>query len=290
MVLGDDGLPQQLQSVDTVVDIQQFTAGVSTWTKPPNARCVYVVCIGPGGAGGSGMRTASGIAGSGGQGGSGGGWSELLIDASLLGSTETVTVGASAAPGAAGTTDSTNGVSPAQGGNTTFGASPRLRAFAGRSGQGGLSTTASVLIGGQGTFLGGNGGATSITTTGGAGAAPLGIAPGGAGSGGAIPVSPLSKPGGSGGGNGGAGAASGGVGGAANGGAGQTAGDNGVTGTAISGAGGAGGASAYTAAAQAGSAGGFPGGGGGGGGASLNGFTSGAGGYGGAGLVIVYSW
>jgi hypothetical protein len=64
----------------------------ATWTKYTGAVVVDALCVGPGGGGGSGARTASGTASSGGAGGGGGGLTHVLLPASLLTSTVSVTV------------------------------------------------------------------------------------------------------------------------------------------------------------------------------------------------------
>jgi hypothetical protein len=83
-------------------DVQIFTTpGPNTWTKPANAKQVFVYLIGGGGGGGSGMRGATLTQRNGGSGGGGGAWSFASWPAALLGATETVTVGSGGTGGAA---------------------------------------------------------------------------------------------------------------------------------------------------------------------------------------------
>jgi hypothetical protein len=91
------------------IDFQEFlTSG--TYTKPASASLVYGENI-AGGAGGN-NESASADAG----GGGGGGYGTVVIDASLVGATETVTIGAGGAGGATGS-DNFGAV----GGDTLFG-------------------------------------------------------------------------------------------------------------------------------------------------------------------------
>jgi hypothetical protein len=283
-------------------DIQEFTStGSSTWTKPAGAKMVYVLMFGGGGGGGSGRKRSIGgltTAAGGAPAGGGGGRTELWIPASLLGATETVTVGAGGTGGAAQTTDNTNGSAGTAGGNTTFGSWATARA--GNRGDGGTTSTPSGGNGGGGlgefslanstySASGGQGG----TTTGGAGNSG-GYRPGGGGGGGGFSANDTTARNGGVGGLGGALLTSG-VGTTGGGGtAGNTTGTpNGSAGAAASsyfvgGSGGGGGASASTTVGNGG-AGGYPGGGGGGGGAGYT-VDSGAGGNGGNGYVRVVTF
>jgi len=147
-------------------DYQVFTAN-GTWTKPSgltgNERVTVEMWGGGGGSGG-----VTGNANAGGSGGGGGGdYNSYTFLASLLGATETVTIGAA---GIAGTYNSAGGA----GGTTSFGA--WLSAFGG-----GASDAVTVLAQGSGSGGGGGlssvGGAGSTSGTGGTG----GTAPGYAG-------------------------------------------------------------------------------------------------------------
>lgn len=93
---------------------QIFTAS-GTWTKPANAKWVRVQVIG-GGAGGGGVPSGTAGQGASAGGGGGGGYAESIIDATTLGATVSVTVGAGGAGGAAGANDGSPG------GASSFGA------------------------------------------------------------------------------------------------------------------------------------------------------------------------
>lgn len=231
------------------VDIQAFTtAGTTSWTKPTNAKWVEVTVIG-GGAGGS---SAGGFSP---MGGGGGGYGFQRFDASVLGATETVVVGA----GGAGTTSA-----PAtNGGFSTFGTSVLLRANGGSAGTGGSAGIGAVKANGSISYAGGNGG-----SSGGSGVdtatdpSPRGGAAGNGGNGGGFITNYVK--------------------------AGGVAGNPGVAGSSTAAGllyGGVGGGGGNVAAAAGGN-GGFPGGGGGGGGGS----GAGAGGNGAQGMVYVVTY
>ena len=117
-----------------------YTAS-GTETKPPLAKRALVALAGGGGGGGSGRRGAAGSARSGGLGGFGSVLVELLLQASALSSTVTVTIGAGGTGGAAITADSTSGNDGTAGGDTTFGAYLRARGAIG--GKGGTAAATS---------------------------------------------------------------------------------------------------------------------------------------------------
>ena len=115
---------------DTARDYQAFTSS-GTWTKPTGAEFVLVQAWSGGGGGAN--NTASSTAESG---GSGGEYVWQIFQASALGATETVTIGAGGAGGA--NASSANG---SAGGNTTFGS--LLTAIGGNPG---LTSGGSVYI------------------------------------------------------------------------------------------------------------------------------------------------
>jgi hypothetical protein len=283
-------------------DIQEFTStGSSTWTKPAGAKFVYVLMFGGGGGGGSGRKRSviglsSGAAGGGGGGASG--RTELWIPASLLGATETVTVGAGGTGGAAQTTDDTTGNAGNAGDNSSFGSFGLARS--GNLGSGGTAAAGSGgnSAGSLGEVVTGSSAYTANGSTGsnstGADAGRGGYRPGGGGAGGGFAVSSTTARAGGAGGLGGSllnnstsltgdGGTGGNTSGAPNGGAGAAA-----SSYFVGGSGGGGGANGSTTAGNGGT-GGYPGGGGGGGGAGYT-VNSGAGGNGGDGYVRVVTF
>ena len=282
----------------TGASYQVFLAS-GTWSKPTYAVGTLIFLVGGGGGAGSGRRGAAGSVRTAGSGGAGAVFNSLIVQAAVLGATETVTVGAGGAGGAAITTDDTSGNNGTAGGNSSFGSF--AVAVGGLAGTGGWTGSASggaaqndyalgFAVAAAGV-IGGPG--ASNSATGGAGVAAtnntLTYGPRGGGSGGGLTSGNAESGGGKGGNvtfsygtfNGGAAGSSGG-------GAGGN-GDNRTANQAAGGGGGGGGGSESDGigASGAGGNGGLYGGGGGSGGASTNGANAGKGGDGGAGIVVV---
>lgn len=287
-------------AVATSTDVQVFT-GNGTWTKPSGAKTVEVIAVGAGGGGGSGSCTASGASAVGGSGGGGGVVVKKVYNASDLGATVSVTVGAAGTAGTAVGTAASAGVSGGIGGNSLFGT--HITAYGGGGGSQGVTSTSRSGGSGAGTAGAGttgaavavNGGLPNVGTGlgvagGGAGVASTNDigqpAESGGGSGGGTTVSQAGRNGGTsifgsggGGGGGSTNTTTGEFAGGTGGGAGiyiTAGGGGGTAGTTAGGAGGAGASNLYNAA------------GGGGGGSSgvntVNGGNGGAGGtYGGGG-------
>jgi hypothetical protein len=279
------------------VDIQFFTTS-GTWTKPANAKNVKVYAFGAGGGGGSGRRAGAGVGRTGGGSGAGGAVVCAEFEASILGSSESITIGAGGAGGAPQTVDTTNGNAGTAGGTTTFGA--LLQAFGGGGGQGGSTLASSggtrtysasspenfIQLAGIASAAGGVAGVNGNNTD--------TLSPPSGGSGAGLSVGNAASAGG----DGGSRAATsirpslivaGGTGGAA-----ANNGSNGNTssvtfyGLTLGSAGGGGGSSSVTPGAGGNGTG--AGSGGGGGGATLNGVNSGAGGSGANGGVVVITY
>lgn len=97
-----------------------FTSS-GTWTKPAWAKRVEVYLVGGGAGGSSGGRQNISTARSSGAGGMGGAISIGYFDATYLGATESITIGAGGTGGASVTTDNTLGNVAIGGGRTLFG-------------------------------------------------------------------------------------------------------------------------------------------------------------------------
>ena len=117
MAIGKTLLPIQPPVPKYTVDI--FTTS-GTYTKPANLDYAYVFMQSSGGGGASGRRGAAGSNRGGGPGNPGGNAVLANFLDSDLSATETVTIGAAGAGGAARTTDNTSGANGIAAGNTSF--------------------------------------------------------------------------------------------------------------------------------------------------------------------------
>jgi hypothetical protein len=281
----------------STADSQTFTSS-GTWAKPAGVTFVEIICFAGGGGGGGGVGAAAGAVRNGGTGGGGGAYSRLVVRASDLGSTVSVTVGAGGTAGAGGS--SGTGTAGGAGGNSSFGTT--LSAFGGGGGAAPSSGSGSNFTGGSGGGTGSAGivGAASGTGAVGGGPTTVNTAPGIGGGGASAPntgVGLTAEYGGASGGGtvGTSNAGKGGTsiyGGSGGGGGGGLYSDNstnlqsndgGATGTwvLLGGGGGAKGTGTAGAAGTAGANGTVAGGSGGGGGATNSAGTGGAGGAGG---------
>lgn len=130
------------------------------WTKPTGARLIELILIGGGGGGGTGRSDVNGTLRPGGGGGGGAGYSHVIIPASMMDVTETVTVGAGGAggvnPGAVVSNGAT-GTSGATSSITTLGSS--ILAGGGVGGGGGSAASGGLGgAGGRGLIMGSRGG------------------------------------------------------------------------------------------------------------------------------------
>jgi len=277
-------------------DVQIFYSS-GTWTKPAGAKSVDVLCIAGGGGGGSG-RVNAGT--NGGGGGAGGGiYNRSGLPASVLGATESVTVGAGGTGGASVNGPNAQGQNGVTGGNSSFGTTTPF-VFAGGGGGGtGSAGGAGGSPNGRSVFIGGYAGGGGSAAAGGAAASGSILGAGGGGGGGGCNTTGTFFIGG----NGFPSFASVPTGGGQSIG-GQTAGSAGGSGHSLNsvihaGGGGAGGAGNATGNGGAGGNGGLYGGGGGGGGCCgwypgsgtpAQTYSSGAGGTGANGIVIVTTY
>lgn len=181
-------------------DIMDVFTVDGTWTKPAGLTFVRVRVRGGGGAGGGSAAPAAGES-SAGAGGGEGEYAESILEASALGATETVTVGAggtgsSGVTGGAGGTSSFGTHVQANGGSGGNVRVASALAFGAEGGVGGTGGTGQVLIAGEpgggawghgALALGGNGGGAGglgKRQTGSGNAAAGGNAPGFGGGGG----------------------------------------------------------------------------------------------------------
>ena len=263
------------------IDIQVYTSGSGTWTRPSTGNLVDIICIGGGGGGGSGRRGGATNA-YGGASGAGGGYSRITLKRTDLGATESYVVGAGGAGGAAVTSDTTNGNIGTVGGASNFGT--WIKSGGGGPGNGGTNTLGASTGGAAGTgqFPGGAG-QTNDGSTNAGGAANF--APTGGGQGGGVQSGGFTY-------GSSASSVAGGLNYTAAAGGGNGAdGTNGTSpgGYSPGGGGGGGGGPALSVGGNGGS-GGLYGGGGGGGGGSAALSNSGSGGTGGNGVVIVITY
>lgn len=242
-------------------DVQTFT-GSGTWSKPAAGTFAIITCIGGGSGGAGGGKNTAG------NGGFAGGISVQTLPLSILGATESVTIGGGGSGGAGSTVASSN--PGGTGGQTSFGS--WLRAAGGTSsaaGGGNMDNGTFSMQGGNG----GNGGGPPNTGSNGADGASARTTPftGGSGGTGALNLSgnATASPGGNG-----------------------TAATNDEPAGGGGGGGGGGascGTSAFTATGGNGGNGAIYGAGGGGGGGAVSSGTAqgGTGGSGASGLLVV---
>lgn len=287
----------------TTVIITRFTSD-GTWTKNPDTKWVQIYGWGGGQGGGSGRKSSTAENRLGGSGGSCGAYASIFADASIFGSSESVTIGVGGAGGASQTAADTDGNDGSYGTPSSIGSvfttgNPTASAVGtltkGRGGDVGSTRAggASVNMCSFGANVTMGGGGTSSVSTPTAGSSFFMVDHGtGGGAGGSI-TSGGSRGDGTAGGSitdlSGTVIVAGGTAGVGDG----TSGGNGnsPSSTYVKGGTGGGGGAAGSGATNggAGGNGAVPGGGGGGGGASVTG-DSGAGGSGGNGAVLIIEY
>lgn len=312
-----DGVWAPIEAGDASAVVVNAYTSSGTWTKPAGAKVVRVILYGAGGGGGGGANRNGGN-GYAAPGGGGGARIDQSFPASTLGGTEDITIGTGGAGGAG--TNTSQGGSGSIGGNSIFGTTPLLTAYAGGGGGGGGAFSYGTGSGG-GALGAGAVGTSTANTPGGAlgGSAGLfgnaaqaeNLSPVGGASGGSSDSNNAGRAGGSAlaggnGGGGGGGCFAGGQNGGAGGSASPhlaagTAGVTGSTGTSggdgntptnnwAAGTGGGGGGQSTGAAGPVGGAGGRASGGGGGGSTTNSTNLGGNGGAGGNGYAVVITY
>lgn len=266
-----------------IAPISYSFAVSGTLPKAPLSTRLRVQLKGGAGGGGGGRRGAASTMRLGGYGGAGGAIVDRILPASLLGSTETITIGAGGLGASANAVNDSDGAFGADGGTTRLGS--LLAAIGGSGGHGGAASLVAPVPGprtGAG-FISGDGGMPGSDS---AAITPLPAANGGGGAGGSIDATNVLLSGSQGGGSVEVAGGSPGYAGARDGGDGTAAGNLEIQ---DGGSGGGGGYPSLIAPGGDGGHGGSPGGGGAGGAASVNGQASGAGGDGGPGHAT-FTW
>jgi len=132
------GLSMNGDTVNGNVDVKVYT-GADTWTNPSptTPRKVDIIMIGGGGGGGGGRCDTTGTDRPGGGGGAGAAIVQISLLSSVLGSTESVAVGAGGTGGAGGSAVGVSGSDGTDGGATSFAG---YEAKGGAKGIGGTTT------------------------------------------------------------------------------------------------------------------------------------------------------
>lgn len=147
----------------------RFTSS-GTWTKGSGTNSVIVIAVGGGGGGAGAEGRAAGITRVGGGSGGGGGRTIRFYDATSLGATETITIGAGGAGGSGQTNG--DGLDGGDGGDSTLGSVQT--GFGGGGGGGNVGAALNSFGGGGGGA--GSAGGTGTGVSGGTGGGLTGIA------------------------------------------------------------------------------------------------------------------